>query len=432
MNEDFLYYIWQNRLLQHQPLTLQSGETLEILHPGQRNFESGPDFFNARLRIDGLVWAGNVEIHIKSSDWHRHHHTGDLSYENIILHAVEVADTEIKRQDGTTIPTLVMKGRYPSSYLEHYYNLMQGASPFVACSRELNTVPHLNRTQLLGRMLTERIESKFDELQDIFMQQGKRWPDSLYHLLARSFGFKINAGPFELLAKHVPYPLLIRHRQQPEDLEALLFGQAGLIPLQSEDAYPERLKKQYRFYKNKYLLKNLSPHLWKFGGLRPANFPTLRISQFAMLNSGQDFLFDRIITASEISDLAYILDVAASDYWYQHYRFGLRSESYAKRLGKEAILMLIINAIIPFLFFYGRQQGLAFLCDKSIYWLEKCRPESNRIIRGWQDAGWIAENAGETQALLHLKKYYCDYKKCVNCGIGQYLLNQPCQLSLTP
>ncbi len=427
INEDFLYYIWQHRLLQSHLLKLITGEEIEILHPGHRNFESGPDFFNARLRIGGIVWAGNVEIHTKASDWYRHHHTGDLSYDNIILHAVEISDTEILRLDGSAMPTLVMQGKYPAHYLEHYYNLMQGASPFVSCSRQLTEVPLLDRSLVLDRLLTERLESRFEDLHKIHLLQEKRWPDSLYHLLARSFGFKVNAGPFEVLAKAVPYPLIARHRHKAEDLEALLFGQAGLLPVQSPEAYPERLKRQYRFFKNKYLLKPMSPHVWKFGGLRPANFPTLRISQFAMLHAGQDFLLDRIITAGEINDLAEILDVAASDYWYQHYRFGLPSDSYAKRIGKEAILTLIINAVIPFLFFYGRQQGLAFLCEKSLYWMEKCRPESNRIIRGWQDSGWEACNAGETQALLHLKKNYCDYKKCVNCGIGQYLLRQPCK-----
>lgn len=427
ITEDFLYYIWQNRLLSSSNLKLLTGEGIEILHPGHRNFESGPDYFNARIRIDGMTWAGNIEIHVKASDWFKHHHDADFSYDNIILHVVEIADAVVKRSDGSDIPVLVMQHQYPKGYLEHYFDLMQSAAPFVPCSRHLHSVQAIHRSSCLGRMLTERLESRFEDLSAIHALQNKRWPDSLYLLLARSFGFKTNAVPFELLAKLVPFTILARHRQSAEELEAIFFGQAGLIPSQSEEAYPERLKKKYRFFKHKYILQGMSPHLWKFGGLRPANFPTLRISQFVALNTGQDFLIDRIIAAKEISDLSSILDISASDYWYQHYRFGVASESYAKRLGKESILTLVINAIIPFLFFYGRKQQLNMLCDKALYWMEKCRPENNRIIRGWQDAGWVVNNAGETQALLHLKKQYCDYKKCVNCSIGQHLICETCK-----
>ncbi len=425
ITEEFLYYIWQNRLITHHPLKLQSGEEIEILHPGYRNFESGPDFFNARIRIDGIVWAGNVEIHTRSSDWYKHQHEGDLNYDNIILHVVEIADAGIFRQDGTAMPTLVIQDRYPSSYRENYLDLIQGP----ACRRMLSGLPLFQRQQCLDRMLTEKLESRFEELNALYVQHEKKWPESFFQLLAKSFGFKVNAIPFELLAKTIPFSLFIRHRNNTEELEALLYGQSGLLPVASEEAYPERLKKHYRYLKHKYHLKGISPHLWKFGGLRPANFPTLRISQFAMLHTGEDFLLDKIISAIEIHEVARILDIMASDYWYQHYRFGLSSESYAKRLGKEAILTILINAIIPFLFFYGRKRHMPVLCDKALYWMEKCRPENNRIIREWQDFGWSAENAGQSQALLHLKKQYCDLKKCVNCGIGQYLLRQPCKIS---
>jgi hypothetical protein len=424
INEDFLYYIWQNRLLLKSDLRLTNGDQLEILHPGYRNFESGPDYFNARLRIDNMIWAGNVEIHTKSSDWYKHHHTGDLSYDNIILHAVQTEDVVIRRMDGSPIPTLVMNGCYPQQYVEQHAALLQSNSPFIPCSRQLHHIPSVKRAMVLDRMLTERLETRFNDLEEIYLQCGKSWPEAFYRILARAFGFKINAIPFELLVKSLPYEMLMRHRQQPEDLEAFLYGQAGLLPPQPSDPYAERLKRQYRFFRHKYHLQPLSPHLWKFGGLRPVNFPTLRISQFAQLHNNHEYLLDRIISSIELIDLVTLLDINASDYWYQHYRFGVSSESYAKKLGKDAIHTLIINAIIPFLFFYGRKQQIPILCDKAIYWMEKCPPENNRIIRMFQDAGWYAGNSGQTQGQLHLKKNYCDYKKCVNCGIGQQLLQQ--------
>ena len=429
MNEEFLYYIWQNRLLLSSNLKLTSGQEIEILNPGFRNYESGPDFFNARIRTDGIVWAGNVEIHVKASDWYKHHHTGDLSYDNIILHAVQIADTEIFRIDGSPLPTLIMNGNYPPEYLNHYLDLIQGGTPFIPCSRALPVIHELQKSLWLDRVLAERLESRFKELATIYQQCDKRWPNSFYRVLSKAFGFKVNSTPFEVLAKSVPYELLLRHRQVPEELESIFFGQAGLLPPTSGDPYAERLKRHYRFYKHKYHLSAMSPHIWKFGGLRPANFPTIRISQFAMLHFGQDHLLDRVLSAIEPEELTEILDISASDYWYHHYRFGMTSTPYTKRLGKESVYNLIINAIVPFLFFYGKTQHLPILCDKAVYWMEHCPPENNRIIRSWQDVGWYASHAGDTQALLHLKKNYCDFKKCVNCGIGQQLLNQSCKTS---
>lgn len=424
MREEFLYYIWQQRLVFGTELRLTTGERLEIIHPGYRNTESGPDFFNARIRIDGILWAGNVEIHTRTSDWFRHHHTGDLNYDNIILHAVEINDTEIRRQDGSLMPTFVMAGSYPSSYLERYRDLTEGLSEKLACSKFIGGISPIIREQVLGRMLTSRLESKFADLDILYQQADKRWPVSFYLLLARSFGFKTNSTPFELLARSLPWEAMMRHREIQEDLEAMLLGQAGLLPAVISDPYAERLKRQYRFFRHKYHLQPLSPHLWKFGGLRPVNFPTLRITQFAALHNHHELLLDRIIQATELTELVDLLDVTASDYWYHHYRFGVTSEPFAKKLGKDAIHSLVINAIIPFLFYFGRKQHQPILNDKALYWMEKCPPENNRIIRLFQEDGWYAAHSGHTQAQLHLKKEYCDFKKCVNCGIGQYLLHE--------
>lgn len=422
MKEEFLYYLWQNKLLLRDPLLLESGETVEIIHPGVRNYESGPDFHNARIRIDNMIWAGNIEIHVNSSDWFKHHHQGDLSYDNILLHVVHQNDKPVHRLDGSKIPTLVMNEKYPLGYLYHYENLLQGCHSFIPCGQQFQEVPFIHVQSWMDRVLTERLETRFEELTHIHKESDARWPKSLYQLLAKSFGFKVNAVPFELLANAVPYELMIKHRHQIESLESLYYGQSGMLQTTVDDPYIDRLKKEYKYFRTKYHLKNNSPHLWKYGGLRPANFPTLRISQFSMLHFTHEYLLDKIIQTIELSDLITLFDINATDYWYQHFRFGIASEPHIKKLGKDAILHLMINAIIPFLFFYGKKQKLPILCDKAIYWLEKCPPEKNKIIRSFEDIGFYITNSAQSQALLHLKKNYCDYKKCVNCSIGNYLL----------
>ncbi|MBL7924776.1 MAG: DUF2851 family protein [Bacteroidia bacterium] len=426
MQEEFLYYLWQYRLLYPSLLHLESGETLEVLHPGYRNHESGPDFFNARLRIAGLLWAGNVELHVKSSDWEKHGHRNDPAYDHIILHVVHGHDAELKRSDGSAIPTLVMDGKYPPEYLEHYKLLMQGAAEHVSCSRQLNEVPDQHKTLWLDRLLTERLESRFKEIDRMHLLGGKSWPQTFYRVLAKGFGFRTNALPFELLSQAVPYDLMLRHRHVPEELEGLYFGQAGLLPPGPSDPYAERLRKHYRYFRHKYQLSPLSAHLWKFGGLRPLNFPTLRISQFAMLHHSHEHLPDKVISAVTIEELYRVFDISVSDYWYHHFRFGSPADPLKKVLGRDSIRNLLINAVIPFLFYYGRRQHLQVLCDKALYWMEQLEPEKNRITRQWLESGWKARDAGQSQALLHLKKHYCDYKKCVNCGIGKFLLSQSC------
>jgi Protein of unknown function (DUF2851) len=422
MKEEFLYYIWQNKLLLKDPLLLESGEKLEIVHPGIRNFESGPDFTNARIRIDDILWAGNIEIHVNSSDWFKHKHQGDLAYDNILLHVVHQNDKPILRMNGSALPTLVMREKYPLGYLYHYENLIQGSHSFIPCSQQFQEVPFIHIQSWLDRILMERLETRFDELNHIHKSSGQRWPVTLYRLLSKSFGFKVNAIPFEMLSSSVPYEIMLKHRQQIESLEALYYGQSGMLHTTVSDPYVERLKKEYKFFRTKYHLQSISPHLWKYGGLRPANFPTLRISQFSMLHYTHEYLLDKIIQTIELSDLVSLFDMGASDYWFHHFRFGLVSEPHLKKLGKDAILHLLINAIIPFLFFFGKSQGLQVLCDKAIYWMENCPPEKNKIIRSFEDIGFYISNAGQSQALLHLKKNYCDYKKCVNCSIGNHLL----------
>lgn len=424
MTEDFLYFIWQNRLLTSPSLALTDGTPIDILDPGVRNSASGPDFSNARIRMDGITWSGNVEIHVRSSDWHRHHHGGDDNYDNIILHAVQEHDREISRKNGQPIPTLVMAGCYPEHYLSNHRLLLRFSGKEPPCQRGLLQLPALTKTSWLDRLSTERLEERIVSISAIYTSCEERWPDTLYILLARSFGFSTNAAPFELMARATPYQLLVRQRQFSEDIEAILFGQSGLLPMSSDEAYPGRLRKRYRQFQQRYGLSGISPHLWKFGGLRPVNFPTIRIAQFAMLHTTHEQLCDRIIQAVEPVEVAGLLDVSASDYWHHHFRFGMQGINTRKNIGISSIHTLLINAIIPFLFFYGRKRHVPVLCDKALYWLESLPPENNRIIRYWEENGLYAANALQSQALLTLKREYCDERRCASCQIGQHLIRQ--------
>lgn len=423
IREDLLYYIWEKRLLQ-QPLQLVQGETLEILHPGYRNTESGPDFFNARLRINGLLWAGNVEIHVKASDWIRHGHPGDPSYEQVILHAVFRNDQSILRNDGSHIPTLEMEHRFPSQYLEHYLHLLESPSEFVPCGKQLKGVPPIQLTSWLQRMYIERLEFRYHELHALHEKCKGQWSETWYRWLGKAFGFRVNALPFELLCASIPFALVQRHRHEREELESLFIGQAGMLPPRSEDAFPRRLLRHYSFFRKKYSLCGISGYLWKTGGIRPGNQPLIRLSQFAAAWHRHPAMLDTLIASTELKAVLNLFELQASDYFALHSSFGQETPAGSRSTGAEAINLLLINAVLPFLFFLGRKQQKPALIEKVLSWSEQCRPEQNGVQRGWHRCGIQAEDAGMTQALHHLKKNYCDHKKCVTCGIGQYLLGK--------
>jgi hypothetical protein len=347
-----------------------------------------------------------------------------MAFDNILLHVVHEHDAEIFRRDGSPIPTLEMKNRYPLRYLEHYEQLMQGPSAFIPCASQLNEVTPILRTAWTERLMIERLEQRTSDLRTILQESKGHWTQVLYRMLGRGFGFKVNAVPFEWLTQVVPYTLLQRHRHRLDESEALLYGQAGLLPHHGGDPYTRRLAQQYSFLKSTYQLQGLPEHLWKFGGLRPFNFPTLRISQFAALFQQNANIQEHIVHAIEVEDVYATLEVQASDYWFHHYRFGIACAPVRKSLGQAGIQHLLLNSIIPYLFFFGKQQHLPVLCDKALYWMQSIPPESNRILQAWKRHGWKAIHAGEAQALIQLKKHYCDLKKCVTCHIGKHLLKQ--------
>ncbi len=424
MQEAFLYYLWKYRLFESHKLKTCNSEELEILNPGQRNDDSGPDFFNARIRIAGFLWAGNVEVHVKASDWNKHGHTSDKAFDNIILHVVHEADTIIKRADGSIIPMLELKDLYAVETWQHYLDLIQGTSKWIPCERSFMDVPEINRNQWFDRLISERLEERSSSIELLLKQTKNNWEESFYRHLAKHFGFRVNNVPFDLLATSLPLSFIGKHRNQLLQIEALLFGQAGFLENDQSDYYIDELKKEFIFLKSKFGLQPLSVHLWKFGRLRPANFPTIRIAQFANLYWQNDRLFNTLIHAESFAALYEILNVSTSGYWNRHYNFKSHSEYSEKKLGRSSIESLLINSIIPFTFYYGKYQQQEYLSVKALSWLEKCKPENNTVMRGWESLGIKIKDAAVSQALLQQKKLYCDFKKCVNCGIGQYLLQR--------
>ncbi len=415
--EEFLQYIWENRLFYTDNLTTTTGERVEVVKTGQRNSDSGPDFFNAKIKIGETVWAGNVEIHKKSSDWQKHNHQNDMAYDSVILHVVETDDSPVKRANNKTIPTLLLK--YPERLRINYQNLLD-AQTWIACQNQFHKVNPVVLQLGFNRLMIERLEDKTGEILERLEQNNNDWNETFYQVLAKMFGFKVNAIPFELLAKSLSLKTLAKHKNSLLQLEALLFGNAGLLNTQLlGDSYFLQLRNEYSFLYKKYKLKGIESHLWKFMRLRPGNFPTIRISQLAALIYRSHGLFSKIIEIDKIDELKKLFEVSASEYWNSHYNFNKLSKRNSKKgLGETSVNILIINIVIPFLFVYGEKQNRDYLKNRALEFLEQLPPERNSIISNWKKLGIETRSAFETQALLQLKNIYCKKKKCLNCQIG--------------
>jgi hypothetical protein len=420
MNEEFLHYLWKYRLLDPELHTV-SGEPLVVLHPGEHNKDGGPDFFNARLKINGTTWAGNVEIHEKASGWYKHRHQHDPYYDNVILHAVYESDVEVTRRSNEKIPTLVMKGHFPDYIYERYRDFQENRN-WIPCQAVISSMDPFIFEQWIPALAVEKLEKKILMMKRNLEASKFDWQETFYRYLAGSFGFRINAQPFELLARSLPWKLLQKHRTNLFQLEALLFGQAGMLGRDFNEEYPRLLQQEYRFLKEKYGLREISCSLWKFLRLRPSNFPAIRIAQFACLVNNAKDLFFLVLESNNIPEIADLFTVHASLYWDTHFLFGKLSIPKPKLLGIDSIHLLIINLVVPFLFFYGETKSLPSYKEKGLAFLEKLPPENNDVIRNWIEIGIISPNALSTQALLHLKSHYCDKKRCLECRIGNYLL----------
>ncbi len=420
MSEDFLQFIWEHGLFDALDLETVTGEQLEVIDPGVRNRDSGPDFFNAKIRLGDTLWAGNIEIHKNASDWLRHQHQTDPAYDNIILHVVSNFDFSVKRSAGDEIPAL--KITWPEHLLENYQHLLT-ARTWIPCQERFHTIDPFNLKIGFNRLMIERLQDKTEEIMERLEQNQFNWNETFYQLLARNFGFKTNAMPFELLSKSLPLNILGRHKDNLLQLEALFFGQSGLLNEELlGDDYFLNLRSEYGFLYKKYDLRPIAGHLWKFLRLRPVNFPTVRIAQLAALMYHSGGLFSRIMESSGIESLVSLFDVKASAYWDSHYKFNYPSKKCAKHLGESAVNNLIVNTAIPFLFVFGELNNKHSLKDRALEWLDELPAESNSIITKWEELGVQPGSAFETQALLQLKNKYCSSKKCLHCHVGNKLI----------
>jgi hypothetical protein len=420
-NEDFLQYLWKTRSFDHHYLQTTDGEPLEILRPGLHNTDSGPDFFNARVRISNTLWAGNVEVHTRASDWLQHGHQHDEAYDNVILHVVYENDRPILRNNGAPLPTLELKGRIDQKLWNRFQQLCSNNS-WVPCATQLKQVDALTITGWTERLLVERLEMRADAIIRSLQQNNNDWEETFYQQIARYFGMKVNADPFEWLAKAMPYKILSRHKNSQLVTEALLFGQSGLLPKSDKETYVFLLQREYRLLKQKYRLERNPRHQWKFMRMRPANFPTIRIAQLAALLRNNHKLFRSCMEAEGRDELYALFDVTPSAYWSYHYRFGTQTRPSAKTIGANTVNTIIINTIIPFLFVYGKKRGDETYTERALRLLEQVPPEDNAIIEGWKNCGWKLRSAFDSQALLQLKEKYCNEKRCLHCAIGNRIL----------
>jgi hypothetical protein len=421
MQEEFIYYIWKNRLFDSDQMETTECEPVEVINPGKQNSNSGPDFLNAKIKIGNTIWAGNIEIHKKASDWEKHNHNTDKAYDNVILHVVLKADKKTFRSNGSEIATVEIS--WPPEYNMNYQKLL-ASKTWIACQDQFNLIDPLLIRLGFHRLMVERLEGKTSEITDRLKENKNDWNETFYQFLSKAFGLKINTLPFQLLAKSVPYTILSRHRNSQFQLESLLFGASGLLNEElSGDDYYMALQDEYNFLSKKYKINTIEPHLWKFLRLRPANFPTVRISQLAGLMYNSQGLFSRIVEIDDLVKLRSLFMTEASEYWDSHFRFNrLSATKKQKVLGEASVNIIILNVVVPFLFVYGELQNLTSLKDRALEFLEQIPPENNTITRRWKKLGINPSSAFDTQALLQLKKNHCNNKDCLNCPAGAKLL----------
>lgn len=420
MKEDFLHYLWKFKKFDFSGLKTSNGEEITIINSGQYLQLAGPDFFNAQISIGNQKWAGNVEIHLKSSDWYVHHHEKDEAYENVILHVVWEHDTEIFRKNNSEIPVLELKHYVSKEVLKNYESLMVPKS-WIYCEKQLASVDSFVWDNWKERLFFERLERKSIVIQELLENTHSDWEAVLFCLLAKNFGLNTNGEAFFKIAKSIPFSVIRKEGFEVENLESLFFGKSRLLENEKEDLYFKNLKNRFEYLSHKYQIGDTVFEPVQFFKHRPDNFPTIRWSQFANLYHNQHHLFSKLIEANSVPDIYQIFSVSASEYWQNHYQFDKESPKKKKPLSKSFIDLIIINTIIPFQFAYAKSQGTT-ISEGLIALLQQVSPEHNAIITKFDDFGMKSKNAFETQSLLQLKNEYCNKNKCLECAIGMELL----------
>ena len=431
--EQLLHYCWKHKLFPLEPLTTTDGQSVEVIDTGLHNHNAGPDFFNAKVNIGGTLWVGNVEIHDKSTDWYLHGHDHDPHYNNVVLHITGNADTEVRTANGDMVPQLVM--RVPEAVERHYEELLR-EDRYPPCYRIIPRLPRLAQHSWMSALQTERLEQKTEQIRQRVALCDGSWEQAYFATLARSFGFGVNSEAFEQWALAVPLNVVAHHRDNLFQVEALFMGQAGLLDPESlnsrhreqarTDGYFDRLAGEYKFLAHKYGLHPIDFHRWRFMRLRPQNFPTIRLSQLAMLYYKGQAGLSQAAECATPRQVEALVATQTTPYWETHYTFGAPAAKCEKHLSRQSVEVIAINAIVPALFAYGRHKEDERLCDRAFDLLEQLKAEDNHIVRMWRECGLNAENAGDTQALLQLKNGYCDRRDCLRCRFGyEYLKANP-------
>ncbi|TCI91823.1 DUF2851 family protein [Tenacibaculum sp. M341] len=424
MKEKFLHYVWKYKLLDFNRLKTIDGERIYIVNTGQENTNTGPDFFNAKIEIEGQLWFGNVEIHIKSSDWYLHKHEKDENYDAVILHVVFENDATIFMKNNKPLPTLELKNFIDKNVYDNYIALFFTENKWILCEQQLSKTDDFLMQNWLERLFFERLERKAAVIKELLEKTNNDFEAVLFQLLAKNFGLKINGDAFLQLASSVDYSIVRKLQKNELQLNALLYGQAGFLNEDLEGTFYNELQKEYEYVKHKHSLKGgMAKHQFQFFRMRPSNFPTIRIAQLSALYYKQHHLFSKIMSADSVSDLYVLFDVEITDFWKTHYTFEKESKKSIKKLTKSFKDLLIINTILPLKFVYLKSIG-KLEEEVFISLLEQINPEKNSIITKFNEIGVKTESAFKTQALLELKNSYCNNKDCLKCAIGNRLLRK--------
>ena len=421
MHGDFLHFIYKNRLWIEGTELLTDNTPFEIIDTGQHNHDSGPDFFNAKIRIGNITHVGNVEIHVNASDWHKHHHDGDHAYDNVILHIVYNSDCDITLQNGRTLPTWEIS--FPHTLYNRYSDFKLNENT-IACADYIDLVDDIHISMWMEKMAIERLEHKSEHINEILKFANGNWNETLYIVIARNFGFSTNALPFEMLAMQTPLNVMLHNADNLFALEAITFGQAGMLNGQPNDEYTRNLANEYSFQKTKYGLSPIAESMWKRSKMHPTNFPETRLAQFAALMQNFQILIDDILNGR--FNTKFFDNLKTSEYWETHFSLGEpSSKSKATGLGQQAIDTILINTVIPFSYIYGKTTNPNFDSEKIIDMLRTVKAEDNRETRAFAGIHRMENNnAFDSQAMLNLKKNYCDHKLCLNCNIGFQIMKK--------
>ena len=427
--EQLLHYVWKHKLFPLSPLSTSQHLRVEVIDPGLHNRNAGPDFFNAKVKIDGTLWVGNVEIHDKASDWNLHGHDKDERYDNVILHVCGIIDTETKNSKGALLTQMQLD--IPDNVLRHYKELLS-IDQYPPCYQIIPSLSQLSIHSWMSALQTERLSQKTEAIEQRVRQCNGDWENAYFVTLARNYGFGINGDAFELWAFGIPLHSVDNHRDDLFQIEAIFMGQAGLLELSSiparyqkdalNDGYFSKLRNEYLYLAHKFSLTPMDYKLWRFLRLRPQNFPHIRISQLAHLYYNRRASLSQLLEATTVKEAKAVLASSVTEYWETHYTFGSTSVKNEKHTSPFSLNLLIINTVVPILFAYGRHRGEEKYCDRAFNFLETLKAENNHIVRMWQQCGLCVENAGDSQALIQLKNEYCDKKECLRCRIGyEYL-----------